>query len=82
MSSLQEIELAITGLSAEDQVKLVHDLPSLLPEQAGDLAWQRILRDPTPSPSLSALADAVDAEYQRDPNAFSEIKDADFDRRS
>ncbi len=82
MSSLKEIKSAITALSPEDQAKLVQDLPMLLPEQAGDLAWQRILRNPTPSPALSALADAVDAEYGRNPEAFPEIKDADFERNS
>jgi len=49
-------------------------LPTLMPEWAGDLAWQRIVRDPTPSSALSSLADAVDAEYGRNPNAFPETK--------
>jgi hypothetical protein len=82
VSSLQEIEMAISGLSSEDQAKLVRDLPVLLAGQAGELAWQRILRDPTPSPALSGLADAVDAEYRRNPEAFPEIKESDFERNS
>ena len=82
MSSLQEIELAISGLSSEDQAKLVRDLPTLLAGREGDLAWQRILRDPTPSAALSRRADAVDAEYRRNPEAFPEIKDSDFERNS
>jgi hypothetical protein len=82
VGSLQEIELAISALSPEDQAKLVRDLPELLPGQMGDLVWQRILRDPTPSPALSALADAVDAEYRRNPESFPEIKDIDFERNS
>ena len=82
MSSLQEIELAISGLSSEDQAKLVRDLPVLLAGREGDLAWQRILRDPTPSAALSSLADAVDMEYRRNPEAFPEIKDSDFERNS
>jgi hypothetical protein len=82
VSSLQEIELAISGLSSEDQAKLIQDLPALLPGREGDLAWQRILRDPTPSPALSSLADAVDAEYRRNPDAFPEIKESDFERNS
>lgn len=82
VSSLKEIEEAISGLSAEDQAKLVWDLPTLLTSQQGELAWQRILRDTTPSPALSRLADAVDAEYRRNPEAFPEIKDADFQRNS
>jgi hypothetical protein len=48
----------------------------------GDLVWQRIVRDPTPSPSLSNLVDAVDAEYRRNPEAFPEIKQTDFERHS
>jgi hypothetical protein len=82
VSSLQEIELAISGLSSEDQAKLVRDLPVLLAGREGELAWQKILRDPTPSPALSSLADAVDAEYRRNPEAFPEIKESDFDRNS
>ncbi len=80
MSSLQEIESAISALSAEDQARLVQDLPALLHNLGGDLAWQRILRDPTPSPALSSLADAVDAEYRRNPAALPEITDGDFER--
>jgi hypothetical protein len=82
MSSLQEIELAISGLSPEDQARLVRDLPALLPEWEGDLAWRRILGDPTPSPTLSRLVDALDAEFRCNPEAFPEITDADFDRNS
>jgi len=82
VSSLQEIELAISSLSSEDQAKLVQDLPALLAGREGDLAWQRILRDPTPSPALSRLADAVDAEYRCNPEAFPEIKESDFERNS
>jgi hypothetical protein len=79
MSSLQEIETAIRGLSSGDHAKLVQDLPTLMPEWEGDLARQRILRDPRPSAALSSLVDAVDAEFGRDPNAFPEIKETDFE---
>jgi hypothetical protein len=82
VSSLQEIELAISGLSSEDQAKLIKDLPVLLAGREGDVAWEKILSDPTPSPALSSLADAVDAEYRRNPESFPEIKDADFERNS
>jgi len=64
MSTLKEIEMAISSLSPEDQAKLVQDLPGLLPQWEGDLAWQRILREPTPSPALSNLVDKVDAEFR------------------
>jgi hypothetical protein len=82
MSSLQEIEKAISGLSAEDRARLVQNLPGLLPEWLGELAWQQIIHDPRPRPALSRLVDAVDAEFQRHPEAFPEITEADFDRNS
>jgi hypothetical protein len=53
-----------------------------MPEWGGDLAWQRILRDPRPSSALSSLVDAVDAEFGRNPNAFPEIKGSDFEQNS
>jgi len=82
MSSLQEIETAIRGLSSGDRARLVQDLPALMPEWEGDLAWQRILRDPRPSSALSSLVDAVDAEFGHNPNAFPEIKGTDFEHNS
>ena len=82
MSSLEEIELAISGLSSEDQAKLLRDLPALLPKLNGDLAWQKILTDPTPSATLSRFVDSVDAEFARNPKAFPEINDSDFEHNS
>lgn len=79
MSTAHEIEAAIRALSATERKKLVRDLPVLLPELDGDEAWKRIIDDPAPSPALSAFADAIDAEHQRNPDAFPEIKDSDFD---
>lgn len=79
MSTAVEIEAAIRTLSASEREKLVRDLPAVLLELDGDAAWQRIIEDPAPSPALSAFADAIDAERQRLPGAFREIKDSDFD---
>ena len=81
MSSLHEIESAISALSSEDRARLVRDLPGILPEWVGELAWQRILHDPNPSPALSALADSIDEEFAKNPEAFPEISDADFEQR-
>ena len=81
MSTALEIEAAIQSLSPQERKKLVHDLPALLPELDGDEAWKRITKDSTPSTALSAFADAIDAEHQRNPNAFSEIKESDFDSK-
>ena len=82
MSSLQEIKRAISALSPADRATLVKDLPTLLPELDGDAAWERIIRNPSPSSKLSALVDAVDAEYGNNPSAFPEIKERDFDRNT
>jgi hypothetical protein len=79
VNSLQDIENAITGLSAEDRATLIRDLPRLFPECEGDLKWQAILHDPTPSPALSRLADSIDAEFARNPESFPEIRDSDFE---
>jgi hypothetical protein len=69
MNSLDEVKRAIFALSPNERAELIKELPTLLPELEGDLAWNRILQDPAPSPSLSALVDAVDAEYHRNPGA-------------
>ena len=82
MSTLQEIESAIRSLSAEDRQRLAQDLPGLLSEVDGDAAWERIIRDPRPRPAFAALVDKLEAEFQRNPNVFPEIKDSDFDQHS
>lgn len=79
MSTAGEIEAAIRDLSPAERKKLVRNLPALLPELDGDEAWKRIIDDPAPSPALSAFVDAIDAEHKRNPDAFLEIKDSDFD---
>jgi hypothetical protein len=82
MSTAREIEAAIRMLSPVEREKLVKDLPVLLPELDGDLAWNRIIGDPRPRPELTALLDQVEAEYKKNPAAFPEIKDKDFDLHS
>ena len=79
MSKVEEIETAIRGLSSAERDRLLEDLPSLLPELAGDAAWQRLLRDTHSRPAFSALLDEVDAERKRDPDAFPIVKESDFD---
>jgi hypothetical protein len=79
MSSLQEIELAIRGLSEEDRAKLITDLPALIPELDGDKLWEFIALDPRPRPKLDALIAKVDAQYRRDPNSIPIMRDADFE---
>ena len=75
MSTVQEIEAAIRNLSAAEREELITDLPKLLPELDGDAAWERVIRDARPRPALSALLDQAEAQYRRDPKAFSETSD-------
>ena len=78
MSTIQEIEAAIRSLSPGERQRLAEDLPGLVPELDGDAAWERIIRDTRPRPAFSAVVDRIEAEFQRDPNAFPEIQDSDF----
>ena len=80
MSTVAEIEEAIRGLSPAEREHLAEDLPSILPELNGDLKWQRIINDPRPRPALSSLGDEIAAQFKQAPAAFSELRDADFDK--
>jgi hypothetical protein len=82
MSTAHEIEDAIRTLSPAEREKLIKDLPVLLPELDGDLAWNRIIGDARSRPGFTALLDQVEAEYKKKPAAFPKIKDKDFDLRS
>ena len=42
MSTAREIEEAIRSLPASERDKLLHHLPGLFPEFAGDTEWERI----------------------------------------
>ncbi len=81
MSTVQEIKDAIQHLSPAEREELVASLPALLPELDGDAVWERIIRDSRPRPALSALLDQVQAEHRRDPSAYPETSDAEFDRQ-
>jgi hypothetical protein len=80
MSTVAEIENAIRALSPTEREHLAADLPSILPEIKGDLVWQRIIGDSRPRPALSALGDEIAAQFKNHPAAFSELRDADFDK--
>ncbi len=82
MNTIQEIKAAIRSLSPDERQKLAEDLPGLVPELDGDAAWERIIRDTRPRPAFSALGDRIESEFQRNPNAFPEIQESDFDRHS
>jgi hypothetical protein len=82
MSTVQEIQAAIQKLSPAERKELVASLPALLPELDGDAVWEGIIRDAWPRPTLAALLDQVEQAYQRDPAAFPETSDTEFDRHS
>jgi len=79
MSTAHEIEAAIRMLSPAEREKLIKDLPVVLSELDGDIAWNRIIGDGRTRPGLTALLDQVEADYEKNPAAFPEIKDKDFD---
>jgi len=80
MSTVAEIEAAIKALPPAERERLAENLPSILPELNGDLKWQRIINDAAPRPALSALGDEIAAQYKKNPAAFSEMHDEDFDQ--
>jgi len=81
VSTVDEITAAIKGLSWKDREELIARLPEILPLD-GDAKWERMIRDQRPRPALSALGDEIEAELRRNPEAFPEITDADFERNS
>ena len=80
MSTVAEIEAAIKALPPAERERLAEDLPSILPELNGDLKWQRIANDSRARPALTALGDEIAAQFKKNPAAFSELRDADFDK--
>lgn len=80
MSTVAEIEAAIKALSPKERERLAENLPSILPELNGDLKWHRIINDAARRPALSALGDEIEAQFKKNPAAFSEMHDADFDQ--
>jgi hypothetical protein len=80
MSTVAEIEAAIKALSATERERLADDLPSILPELNGDAKWERIIKDTRRRPALTALGDEITTQLKANPAAFSEMRDADFDK--
>jgi hypothetical protein len=81
MSTVAEIEAAIKALPSAERERLADDLPSILPELNGDAKWHRIINDPRPRHALTVLGDEIAAEFKKNPAAFYEMRDADFDRQ-
>jgi hypothetical protein len=82
MSTALEIEAAIRTLSAVEREKLIRELPVLLPELGGDLAWNQIIGDPRTRPALTDLLDQAESDYRANPAVLPEITDKDFDLHS
>jgi hypothetical protein len=78
VSTAREIEEAIRSLPASERAKLLHHIPGLFPELAGDAEWERIINDERPRPALSKLVDETEREFQRNPDAFPKMTDRDF----
>jgi hypothetical protein len=74
MSTVKEIEAAISALPQKERQKLVQNLHSILPELDGDAQWQRIIADVRPRPALSQLGDKAQAQLKAKPECFSEIR--------
>jgi hypothetical protein len=81
MSTVAEIEAAIRALPPEEREQLADHLPAILPEFSGDAHWRRIAKDARSRPALTALGDEIAAQFSSNPAAFSELRDADFDKQ-
>jgi len=82
MSTVEQIEAAIRALPASERDRLVKELPKLLPELDGDLAWERIIHDDRSRPALSRLLDEAGAAVCDPPSKYLETTDDEFNRRS
>ena len=82
MSTVQEISAAIQNLTRTQREQLIAELPKLLPELNGDAEWERIIRDPRPRPALTALLAQAEADFKRNPGAFRETCNSEFDRET
>jgi 2-oxo-4-hydroxy-4-carboxy--5-ureidoimidazoline (OHCU) decarboxylase len=78
MSTAQEIENAIRSLSAAERDKLLHHIPDIFPEIAGDNEWERLISDERPRPELTDLLNQHEAELTRNPESYPKMTASDF----
>ena len=78
MSTAQQIEDAIRALEKTERDKLLQHLPQLFPELAGDVEWERIIRDKRQRPELTRLLEQIEEQLRRDPNSLPEVKASDW----
>jgi hypothetical protein len=76
MQTLQDIEVAIARLPAEEQRRLIADIPALCPQVFPTDGWNAILHDEAPRPALTSLLDRLDADYGRAPERFAVVDEA------
>ncbi len=79
MSTAQEIAEAISTLEQAERNKLLQHLPQLFPELAGDIEWERIIRDDQPRPAFSKLLDRYDTDLSADRDTYPKVAKSDFD---
>ncbi|MFL6551937.1 MAG: hypothetical protein ACJ8KF_07700 [Chthoniobacterales bacterium] len=79
MSTAKEIENAIRTLERTERDKLLQHLPQLFPELAGDVEWERLVRDDQPRATFSKLLDRYETDLSAGPNSYPKIAESDFD---
>lgn len=78
VSTAREIEEAIRSLPASERDKLLHQIPGLFPELAGDVEWERIVNDERSRPALRKLLDETEKQFRHNPDSFTKMADQDF----
>jgi hypothetical protein len=78
VGTAQQIEDAIRALEKTERDKLLQHLPQLFPELAGDVEWERIIRDKRQRPELTRLLEETEEQLRRDPNSLPEVKASDW----
>jgi hypothetical protein len=78
VSTAKQIEEAIRALDKSERDQLLHQLPQLFPELAGDSEWERVIRDGQPRQSLSALLDSYEARLSTEPDSYPKVAESDF----
>jgi hypothetical protein len=82
VSTVEEIAAAIRELPDAERARLAESLPTLVPELDGDARWEKIIRDPTPRPALTALGDEIEAAYGENREQFPIIRESDFNQKA
>ena len=80
MSTAKEIGKTLSArLSRPSAISLLQHLPQLFPELAGDVEWERIIRDDQPRAAFSELLDRYETDLSADRNSYPKVAESDFD---